>query len=362
MEGKKVMRIGFFHNFNSYKANRGYAVHVQQMSSALIKRGHSISVYYGWDENPEFRYYRKRHFFRFLKDIDLIYIRLSGYMENYSLLKLLRPFSLPVVWELNAPLEEARVRDDVSEDEIKKCFKRRKRLARLTDACICVSEELRDHSINKLGIKNSFVVENGSNPDLFSPEKKNPAIYGAYKDKFKVIWMGRARSPWQKVDIVLDVAKRIQKIDRDVIFVIIGDTNGMKLELSENVLLMDSVEYSRLASFVASSDIGLSLYNDIRPLDGHRFYGSSIKLFDYMACGLPVISTGLGQINKIVRDGENGLLTDNGSEDIVKKILRLKNNSGYAKDLGSSARREIVDYYNWDRAARQTEEIFLRLC
>lgn len=355
------MRIGFFHNFNSHRANTGYAVHVEQLSAALMRRGHSILTYYSCEKNPEFISYRRRKFLKFLKDVDAIYIRLSGNMENYTLLKLLRPFSLPVVWELNAPIGEARLRDNISEDKIKRAVKKRKRLAGLVDACISVAGEIKDYSLKELNIKNSFVVENGSNPELFSPEKRNPDIYGKYKDKFKVLWMGRVRSPWHGVDIILDVARRLNERDKDVVFIIIGDTKGIDLELPENVIAMGAIEYLNLAPYIASCDIGLSLYHDIRHINGYRFYGSSLKLFDYMASGLPVIASYFGQIKDVIKDDENGLLTDNNPDDIVQKILTLKGNPDHARSIGAAARQTVLDYYNWDRVAMQTEEILLSL-
>jgi len=343
-------------------ADTGFKVHVQQLTSALMKRGHSILAYRSWDENPDFIYYRRRQFFKFIKDIDIVYIRLSGNMEDYTLLKLFKPLGLPVVWELNAPLEEAAVRDKMPQEKIKKAFKKRKRLAKLVDACICVSDELKSYCIDRLGIKNTFVIENGSNPELFSFNKKTLNIYDTFKDRFKIVWTGRMRSPWHGIDIILDVAKRIQAIDKDIVFIIIGDTKGMDLALPENIVLVDQIEYFKLPAYVASCDMGLALYHGIRPIEGDEFYGSSLKLFDYMSCRLPVIATSFGQIKKVIKNDENGLLTDNNPDDIIQKILRLKRSPEYSKRLGGAARKQIVDYYNWDRAAKQTEEALSSLC
>jgi glycosyltransferase involved in cell wall biosynthesis len=55
----------------------------------------------------------------------------------------------------------------------------------------------------------------------------------------------------------------------------------------------------------------------------------------------------------------NGMLTDNAVDDIVGKILDCKNDYEKARVMGNKARKTIIDYYNWDRVAQQTEDILL---
>jgi glycosyltransferase involved in cell wall biosynthesis len=78
-----------------------------------------------------------------------------------------------------------------------------------------------------------------------------------------------------------------------------------------------------------------------------------------MACGLPVISTAVGQVKSIVRNGENGILVDenNNVDEIVKHILSLKNGKGRAAEIGKQARKDIESYHNWSRVALETEDI-----
>ena len=49
----------------------------------------------------------------------------------------------------------------------------------------------------------------------------------------------------------------------------------------------------------------------ISPYRGdYLFYGSSMKLLEYMAAGKPVLATALGQIKELIQDGVNGMLYD----------------------------------------------------
>ncbi len=357
------MRIGFFHGFNSFRAKTGYEVHVQEVVAALVKRGHSILTYYLSEDDPGFKNYRRRQLLDFLRDIEAIYIRVAGgyNAEPYSVLKALRLFSVPLVWEVNSPLEEGIVRDNISAEVIKRCNRNRRFWAHLVDSAICVSEELSDYSKDFLGIPKTYIVPNGANPEEFNPGKCSSEVYKSMQGKFKVFWMGRAKSPWHGIDVIFEVAKTCQNIDSEVVFVIVGDVRYIGLPRQDNIFLIDSIEHRSLAPYVASADLCLCLYHNSRPLGNYGFYGSSLKLFEYMACGRPIIATNIGQLAVVIKHRKNGLLTDNNPEDVIEKILYLKNNPEFAKNLGVAARKDIVDFYNWDRVAEQIEEVFLKV-
>jgi glycosyltransferase involved in cell wall biosynthesis len=78
-----------------------------------------------------------------------------------------------------------------------------------------------------------------------------------------------------------------------------------------------------------------------------------------MSCAKPVIASNMGQISAVIKDNKNGLLTDNRIDDIVEKILKCKNNPNFSENIGNQARKTVIDYYNWDRAVKQTEEMLL---
>ncbi len=133
------MDIGFFHNYSSDKANTGYQVHVQQLINALVKRGHNILGYFTPDENPLIKYYRRRELFKFIKDVDVIYIRASGGYdtERHSRLKYLSGKSLPVIWEINAPISEGIIRDNTPLELVQKMEKKRKKMSHTVVLILC---------------------------------------------------------------------------------------------------------------------------------------------------------------------------------------------------------------------------------
>jgi len=357
------MNIGYLTSSKWYPPTSGGAVHIYQLVSKLAERGHKIHTMF-FDANiPNLTLYRQRHFLRFLRNIDVLYIRTDGRFgaEKSTLLKLPALFTLPVIWEINAPLEELLTFGSTAR-EVRALNRKRTLLAKLVDACACVSKEMKDYASNVLGINNCHIIPNGSDTELFAPEKRRSGLYEGYEEGFKVIWTGSSRYSWQGIDIVLDVARRMKDVCKEVVFVLITDKDNLSSACfdMENVVVVDHKRYFDLPPYMASADAALCLYQNYG-WNG-RFYFSPLKLFDYMACGLAVIGGNVGQISEVIRDGVNGLLVDgNDIDTLVEKILFLKNDIVAAESMGKQARQSILDYYNWERVARQTEDIMSSL-
>lgn len=353
------MNIGYLVSFRWYPPQGGAAVHAYQVAHQMTKRGHKIKTIFYWHQAPQLEVYRRREIFRFLKNIDVLYIRLHGdwAFEKWTLLKVLTLFRLPVVWEINSPLEESVDLGLRTKKQVRRLNAQRRLLGKIVNAGICVSVTMKDYATDYLGIKKTYVVPNGSDPSQFSPERKDAHIYKDYQNYFKVLWSGSAGYSWQGIKIISEVAERVYAMDKNIVFILITNKQHLKEYnvFDKNVVVMDEKKYTDLPPYIASADAGLCLYQNYG-WNG-RFYFSPLKLFDYMASGLPVIASNLGQISEVITHKESGLLTDNKIGDIAEQIVFLKNNPIEAKRLGAKARLRVQEYYNWERAADQTENI-----
>ncbi|MDN3685654.1 glycosyltransferase [Vibrio sinaloensis] len=73
------------------------------------------------------------------------------------------------------------------------------------------------------------------------------------------------------------------------------------------------------------------------------------KIYEYMAAGLPTISSNLGQINRIIRHGETGLIYDaEHPESLVFALSFLIHKPELALQLGNKAREEAELKHSWD--------------
>lgn len=356
------MNIGLLVNFKWYPLKGGGKVHIYQVVQQLTRRGHRFHSIFYYDQAPQVKVYRQRQLFQFLKNVDLLYVRVDGQfgMEKLTCLKFLKMMRLPVIWEINAPVEEMIIRGK-SPHQVRWWSIQRKCLARWVDAAICVSKEMEQYAKKQLGIKRVIYIPNGSDKVLFSPQKRDEAVYSHLKGQFKVIWAGCAYYAWQGWDIIIDVAQKMQEIDKDIVFIFVTQIEEVKNRdrLPSNIVLIDTKDYLEMPPYLASADAGLCLYHLLGGKSS--FYFSPLKLYDYMASSLPIIATDVGQISEVIKDGHNAFLVDNGIDQIIEKILFLKNNPREAQRMGQSARKTVEDYYNWDRVGQETEKILLEL-
>jgi len=353
------MNIGYLIKFPWYPPTSGASVHAFQLAQNLVKRGHKLKTISFWNQPPDLQTYRRRELLKFIREIDVLYMRLHGNwtFEHWTLLKMLRPFRLPVVWEINSPLEEAIDMKTRTKNEVKTMNAGRQILGRMVNAGICVSDVMKEYAVDYLGIKNSHVIPNGSDLDQFSPSKRDNDLYKEYGDSFKVLWSGSANYPWQGIDLISKVAEKIYTIDKKIKFILISKKNHLKKHsiFDKNIIFLDQKPYLEFAPYIASADVGLCLYKNYG-WNG-KFYFSPLKIFDYMACALPIIATDLGQISEIIRNDQSGLLTDNSVSDIVEKIIYLKKNEAERKRLGNQAREDVRRFYSWERVAIDTERV-----
>lgn len=85
------------------------------------------------------------------------------------------------------------------------------------------------------------------------------------------------------------------------------------------------------------------------PAPGRDDYFSPLKVYEYLAAGLPVVASGVGQIPSILQHERTGLLVkpaDPGA--IAAALLRLGADAGLRDRLGTRARAAAVGLYSWD--------------
>jgi glycosyltransferase involved in cell wall biosynthesis len=363
------MKIGFFY-VPYYPLTMGRSVHGYNLVRALKKRGHTILSCLD-DGDPECVQYERSKWgaLKLAGAADVLYIRIAGrpvhaYLERATLLKFVRPFSLPVVWEVNAPVEElqgsyppGRERDAM----IKRENSKRKALAHLVDAGIGVSEVLKRYVSDVLSIEKSYSIPNGSDPVLFDPARAAETVLDRFRQTFKVFWMGNAGTSWQGIEVMLEVAEKMEKRNRNVLFILVTGESLVTLPVRGNVLLLRQMSYTDLPHYLAAADACLCLY---KPYDwiSYGFYGSSLKLFDYMAAGKPVIASAMGQLAQVIRHGDNGMLVPDDSEAIVETLCMLTADRERGIHMGMQARQDVIRYYNWDRVAQETEAALTAVC
>jgi glycosyltransferase involved in cell wall biosynthesis len=85
--------------------------------------------------------------------------------------------------------------------------------------------------------------------------------------------------------------------------------------------------------------------------------GTPNPCLEAAACGLPVLTTPVGNMPEFIRDGENGLFVSRDAGDIAAKLRRLRDDPELRKQMGSAARAS-VEAWDWRYQAPRYAEMF----
>jgi len=87
-----------------------------------------------------------------------------------------------------------------------------------------------------------------------------------------------------------------------------------------------------------------------------------IKIFEYMAAGLPIVCSNMGFVKAIIEQVQCGLLAEPGNPEAhAVALLHLLEHPEEARKMGENGRRAVLEEYNWEREARKLLK-FYEIC
>ncbi len=128
-----------------------------------------------------------------------------------------------------------------------------------------------------------------------------------------------------------------------------------KYHLEENVIVKKPVVYTEIEKFYKQSKTGLIVFDD-NPVNRTIL---PIKLFEYMAFGLPVICSNFGHMKAYTEKNETGLIVDpHSSVDICEKMIELISNGKLYEKLSKNGLQAVKEKYNWELMEKRLLEIY----
>jgi len=113
--------------------------------------------------------------------------------------------------------------------------------------------------------------------------------------------------------------------------------------LSGQVKLHGRIPYAEVPAWIRSGRIGLVTLQALPKF----MKNIPSKMFEYWACGLPVIASDLPPIRQFLSNGKNGLLFDPSSaEDLACAIQVFLENPDDAKRMGQLGQKQVHDSWN----------------
>jgi glycosyltransferase involved in cell wall biosynthesis len=118
-------------------------------------------------------------------------------------------------------------------------------------------------------------------------------------------------------------------------------------DVSDQVIFGGSYPYDDLKSIISYMDIGL---NPLKPMFKNTFSAGG-KVFNYLACGVPVLSTPVVSLQGIVK---HGIWYYNSREEFIEMVNKLLHTTIDKSVLVSEAKK-----FDWDDLAEQYEQVLL---
>lgn len=185
---------------------------------------------------------------------------------------------------------------------------------------------------------------------------------GIYYDRFSriepdfetsptLLYLG-SFEPWMGIDRAIAT---LQFLPREFKLRLIGDgrTAARLKKQTRRSGLVDRVEFTgmvtpeQVAPLMSRAMLGVALYPDT-PLMENAF---TLKLLEYMAAGLPVITTGVGDASTIVEKSGGGVVCGHDARDAARAVLALAADRDLLRKMSARGRRFAADY-DWELVGR----------
>lgn len=232
------------------------------------------------------------------------------------------------------------------------------------DLRVAVSEELAAQIRRLAPERPTRVVPNGVDAEAFRglPGRREArARFGLAPDAHLLGFVGSLR-PWHGLEIAIEALGAIPSGE----LVVAGDgpVRGRLEELADErgvadrVRWLGRVHHERIPALLAALDVALLPYPAI---DGFSF--SPLKLYEYLAAGVPVVASDIGQVRSVLDGGRLGQLVAPGDPAaLAQGVENTLSAPVRARSLAASAREPTLEAHSWDQRARQLVRLFEEVC
>ncbi|MBO9520114.1 MAG: glycosyltransferase family 4 protein [Nocardioidaceae bacterium] len=282
------------------------------------------------------------------RPLDLVYERYA--LWGRTSMSWAQWHEVPSVLEVNAPLpdEQSRYRalyDRVAADQVARTATGR------AGVVACVSDPVAAW-VRGLGAADPsrvHVVPNGVDTRRFAAR---PVRRSA--DVFTLGFLGTLK-PWHGVDLLLQALALLRRSDPSWRLLVVGDgperpllgSLVAALGIAGCVELTGAVAPEEVPGLLSRMDVAVAPYPPATD-----FYFSPLKIYEYLAAGLPVIASDVGPLPALLTAGPRrlGSVYPAGSATgLAEALLRLRGDPDLRAALGANARRAAVERHDWSR-------------
>lgn len=393
------MRILYI-TLENISLHKGSVVHIKEVVRGLRELGHKIGlIALGWDQIDIAEHFYNLHLSRFFSQFRfkkqpflisslLLFLYLIRIIRRYDVIyardfhtviiaffpRII--FKKKLVFEINGLAnEEQRLKGNLIWNHILSFFiKKAEQLAtKCSDHIVSVTSNIASYLINHFRCQPNKieVVGNGVNTKLFRSVHDEISLQQwrkkleIEKGEILIAFVGNL-APWQGVNILIESAFRLLNEDKNLKFLIIGDgllkpllmNKVLNSGYNEKFIFTGMIDYEDIPMLINIADICVAPFISKRNQDTGV---SPLKVFEYMACGKPVVASRVEGLELIEKEG-TGRLTE--PEDVIgleKTLYDLIKDSQERINMGQRGHQLALERFSWDSKVSEIERILKKI-
>lgn len=206
------------------------------------------------------------------------------------------------------------------------------------------------------------VIHNGVDTRKFQPAKDKRRVkheLGFKPDDPAIVSVGRLYARKGLFTLIESISPVIKQFPRAK-FVISGKgqsdemhkliAHAQRLGVKDSIIFTGYTPDKELPKLYQAADIfAFSTFYEHHPF----------AVLEAMATGLPVVTTQVGGIPETIQNSKNGYLTEpSNPTQFSDKILHLLEHPAEAKEMGKSARKTILEQYDWRKVVKDAIKVY----
>ena len=294
----------------------------------------------------------QRRLARRMRDYDAVYVR--AHQMALPTARRAAALGVPTVHECNGPYEDlfiAYPRLRVVRPILDAMQRWQYRHA---SAIVSVAEGLTGWLKHEAGHERVYTIGNGANAEVFRPDApRRPEL----PERFAVFF-GQFPA-WQGIASLLE-AVRLPVWPSELPLVFVGDgatrphVEAAVAEIPGRVRYLGRLPYDEVAQVVAHAAV--SFVPMMAPERETMF--SPLKLYESMACGVPVVASDVVGISEVVSGWQCGILFPAGdARAIAEATARIVGDPVEAREMGRRGREAVVAHFSWRVRAAQRARV-----
>ncbi len=236
------------------------------------------------------------------------------------------------------------------------------------DSIICVSDYIRRSAIQQFPeYANKFVVVfNATDPEIFKPYGEEAVeqlidIVRLETNKKHLLYVGRL-TEIKGVHVLIQAFEQVHQQLPDTKLIIVGSSFfegatktryeqyliDLAKPISEQIMFTGYIPHEKLKYLYSVADIVVlpSIWQDPCPL----------VVLEAMASGSCLVSSAVGGVPEVIKDGINGVLVKPNEVQVLKTALVNMLQDNHLKlQIGFTAREHILHGYSWERLVAELE-------